>query len=119
LYNNKILKFLLVVVITGLLSAFGASLESGSAKVTVSQKMLVAGNEIKAGQYLVQWEPNGTGSAVTFKSQGEAVVKVTGKITRTEKKSQYDSVLSAKDSDGRSLIKAIELGEKQIRIAFE
>jgi len=78
----------------------------------------VAGNEIKAGQYVIQWEPNGTGSAVTFKAQGEVVVKVTGKVTKIEKPFQYDSLLSAKDADGRQVLKAIVLGGKQIQIAF-
>ena len=119
MYNSKILKFLLVVMITALLGGFAASLDSGSAKVDVSHKVMIAGNEIEAGQYIVQWEPNGSGSAITFKSQGEPVVKVTGKVTKIEKKGQYDSLLTGKDADGRSVLKAIALGEKQIKIAFE
>jgi hypothetical protein len=120
MYNSRILKFFLFgMIIAALISGSAASLDTGSVKVSVAQKMSVAGNELKAGQYVVQWEPNGTGSSVTFKSDEGFVVKVAGKITKMEKKSQHTSLLSAKDPDGHQILKAIELGEKQIRIAFE
>jgi hypothetical protein len=119
MYNSKILKFLLFVLVTAFVGGFAAGLDDGSVKISVGQNMVVSGNDIKAGQYLVQWGPEGTGSTVTFKLQGDVICKVPGKISKLEKKSQYDALQSLKDANGRQLLKAIELGPKQIRIAFD
>ena len=94
------------------------SVEKGTGKFVVDQILFAAGTEIKAGEYNVKWESHGSEVTVEFTPIGKAQgVKVPGKIVEANEKFDSNSIVIAKDPDGRDVIK--ELKFSGIKIIFE
>ncbi len=107
---------ILLIAIPTLAPANGA--ERGSAKVIVANTVLVGGNEIKSGQYDIQWESGSSEAKVIFFTNGKSVAKLEGKTLKLENESKHDTMLTEKDSSGRDVLKAIQFRGKQFKIVF-
>ncbi len=106
----------LLIAIPTLAPANGS--ERGSAKVTVAKAVLVGGDEIKSGQYDIQWESGSSEAKVMFFANGKSVAKLQGKTLKLENKSKHDTILTERDSSGRDVLKAIQFRGKQFKIVF-
>ena len=91
----------------------------GSARFTLLTPLFVSGNQVKPGQYDIEWTGN-PDATVVFKQIGkpQPVLTVKGKIESTDK-GDYNSFQEGKDSAGRDAIKALIFGSKKVRIVFE
>lgn len=114
--KNKNLITLVALLL--LLSAAPMWSADGVAKFTVLKSTFVAGNELAAGVYNVEWTGNPEAS-VTFETKGKVVATVQGKIVELPKKSDFNSLTLGKDSAGREAIKGLLFSGKSIRIVFE
>lgn len=92
--------------------------EGGTARFTFSSATLVAGTEVKAGKYDIQWKPDGE---IAIKLVGKpTTIKVQGKIEELETKLQDNSLGTTRDADGKTVLKRIDFkGKKNIRVTFE
>jgi hypothetical protein len=122
MFNNKaVLTFFTIFVL--LISVSMTTAEdksSGSAKLTVPSELYAAGTKIPAGQYDVKWEVNAQEASVIFNPIGKPTgIKVQGRIVQLEKKMEYNSLMTGKDSAGRAAIRALVFSGKMIRIEFD
>ncbi len=116
MFTSKNLILTATVVI--LLIAIPVMAVEGSAKFVVTDTVSVAGNQLKPGAYDVKWESNASEAAVTFMSQGKAVLKVQGKIEELNEKNDSNSLLIMKDPSGKPVLKGLQFSGKKIRITF-
>lgn len=91
----------------------------GSVKIDVSSTMFVGGNEIKPGQYDIEWDYSSPETTVTFSTKGTVAARVQGKIMKSDRKYDFTSLKSGKDSSGRVVIKELQFSGKNIKIVFE
>jgi hypothetical protein len=117
MFNSKslVIAFMLLALLaaTPIMAA-----ESGSMKFNAMEDLHVAGEALVKGQYEIKWEVEGTDANVTFIRSGKKeIVTAKGKVEETPNKYDYDSVGFAKDASGK-IIKQIQIGGKNIRIAF-
>jgi ABC-type dipeptide/oligopeptide/nickel transport system permease subunit len=110
---------LVIFILLILLTAAPILAESGSANYSVSKTMLIAGTEIKAGEYQVKYQSNSPEVTVTVKSNGKVVATVKGKLEKLTETTDYNSLLVGKDSAGRDIIAALQFGGKKYRVVFE
>ncbi len=108
-----------VVALLLFLTAAPIMAADGSAKYSVSDAMVIAGNEIKPGEYDVKWQSHSPEATVVFKQKGKAVLTVEGKIETLSRKSDFNSMLVGKDASGRSVIKGLLFSGKNFKIVFE
>lgn len=121
MFKSKVLMMLglfLMIVTAASISAPADEAGNGSGKVTVTNAFFVAGNEIKSGQYDVQWQSSASGAAVAFKSSGKTVAEARAKIVMGEK-AENDTLLTQKDSSGRAILRSIQFSGKKVKIVFE
>jgi aspartate carbamoyltransferase regulatory subunit len=118
MFKSKTLMMLVTLLIL-LAATLAIALPNGSAKFNVLSTLFVAGNEIKPGQYDVKWDFISPQATVTFTTNGIVAAKVRGKIMEVDKKYEYDSCITGKDSSGRVVIKELQFRGKNIRIVFE
>ena len=119
MFNSKSLMVLLLICLVALPAvALTGGPEIGKAKFTINETTFVGGNELKAGQYEVEWQTHSPEADVVFKAKGKVAAQVQGKIVETEKKFDYNSVLSGKDSTGREALRELQVAGKKIRIVF-
>jgi hypothetical protein len=117
---KNIASMMLVTLLILLVAAPLMAQEKGSARFNVVEPLFVVGTEIKIGQYDVKWEGTAAETSVEFVPVGKpSGVKVKGKIEQVEKKYDYNSYESGKDSSGRTAIKRLLFRGKNIRIVFE
>ena len=117
--NRKIfivsVAFLILLAVAPIIAA-----EKGSGRFVVPRTLVVAGTEIKEGEYDVNWVSHSPEATVEFtpigKSQG---VKVRGKIEEVNDKFDSNSIGIAKDPAGRGVIKELQFGGKKMKIVFE
>ncbi len=109
---------LVILVLLLLLTAAPIFAESGSVSYTVYKNMLIAGTEIKAGEYQVKYQSNSPEVTVTFKAEGKVVATVKGKLEQLNKATDYTSLLVGKDSAGNDIIQALQFGGKKYRVVF-
>ena len=95
------------------------ALNNGSAKFNFPEKTLVSGSEVQSGQYDVKWEASNQAVTVSFVAKGKEVAKAQGKVVERERKSDENSLLFAKDSSDRKILKEIRLAGKKDVIVFE
>ncbi len=116
---SKRKNLMILVTLLVFLAAVPTFAAKGSARFTISSPLFVAGNEVNPGQYEIKWEANSAEATVTFMLMEKVVVKVQGKIVEGDKKFNFDTFLTGKDSAGRAAIKEIQFGGKKIKIVFE
>ncbi len=116
--NSK--KMIVLGVLFMLLASVIIASESGSARFAATRTLFAGGTELKAGQYDVKWEAEGQETSVIFSPVGTRTdIKIQGKIEQSEKKYQYNSMVTGKDSQGRDAIKQLQFKGKNIKIVFE
>jgi hypothetical protein len=118
MFNSK--KLIVMVTLFLLLASTIIALESGNARFAATRTIFAAGTELKAGQYDVKWESNGQDTTVVFTPVGTRTeIKVQGKVENSEKKYEYNSMVTGKDSAGRDAIKQLQFKGNNVRIIFE
>ena len=112
--------FLILLAVAPIIAAEKGSAEKGSGRFVVPRTLVIAGTEIKEGEYDVKWESHSPEATVEFtpigKSQG---VKVQGKIEEVNDKFDSNSIGIAKDPAGRGVIKELQFSGKKMKIVFE
>jgi hypothetical protein len=117
--NSKNL-IMIVALLVLLIAAPILATDGGSAKFSVTRPLFVAGNEVKIGTYDVKWETSGQATDVTFSAIGKnVVIKAQGKIEQVDKKFDYNSLVTGKDSAGREAIRQLQFRGGNIRIVFD
>jgi hypothetical protein len=110
---------ILTILMTALTMAVPAADKiKGKVSVTVAESFFAAGNEVKSGDYQVKWESSGTDATATFVAREKTAATLQGKIVKLEKNSAYDTLLTNKDSSGRTVVKELLLGGKSFKIVF-
>lgn len=113
-------KFVIALVLLLLTAAPVVSFaaDGGQARFTLLSATTVAGTEVPAGKYDVQWIPGGE---ILFKLVGKPTkYSVQGNIEELDAKLRDNAMGIARDAEGKSVIKKIEIkGKKSVRITFE
>jgi len=118
MFNSK--KLIVMVALCMLLAATIIAVENGNARFAATRSLFAGGTELKAGQYDVKWEVNGQDTTVVFTPVGTRTeIKVQGKVEQSEKKYEYNSMVTGKDSSGRDAIKQLLFKGNNVRIVFE
>jgi uncharacterized protein (TIGR02588 family) len=118
MFNSK--KLIVMVTLFLLLAATIIAAENGKARFAATRTIFAAGTELKAGQYDVKWEANGQETTVLFTPVGTRTeIKVQGKVEQSEKKYDYNSMVTGKDSAGRDAVKELQFKGNNVRIVFE
>jgi hypothetical protein len=110
---------ILTILMTALaIAGPAADKTKGKILLTVAETFFAAGNEVKSGEYEVKWESSGTDATTTFVAREKIAATIQGKIVQLEKKSEYDTLLTTKDSSGRTAVKELLLSGKPFKIVF-
>jgi hypothetical protein len=113
----------MIKIVTGLIVLAAAvpvlmALDAGEAKFVTTKDFFISGTEIKAGQYDIRWEA--TGQDVAFVPAGKTEgIKIQCKVEQVDKKSDFNSMMSGKDSAGRETLRQIQFRGKNVRLQFE
>jgi hypothetical protein len=121
MFKSRVLMMLglvLMVVAAASISAPADEATKGSATVIVSNAFFLAGNEIKSGQYDIEWQASASEAGVVFKLYGKTAGEARGKIVMGEKAENH-TLLTQKDSSGRVVLKSIQFSGKKVKIVFE
>jgi len=119
MFNSKSLIVLLLIGLVALSAvALAGGPQIGRAKFTINEPMVIGGTELKAGQYEVEWQTHSPEADVVFKAKGKVAAQAQGKLVGTEKKFDYNTVLSGKDSSGREALRELQVAGKKIKIVF-
>ncbi|MDI9613988.1 MAG: hypothetical protein QM330_13225 [Acidobacteriota bacterium] len=113
---------LMSVLFVFLLSLPLMAAQKGSARVTLTKAVFVAGTEteIKAGKYDAKWNAEGEDATVVFSPVGKPdKIEVKGKVESVDKKFEFNSLGIGTDASGRPAIKNLQLKGKTMRIVFE
>jgi hypothetical protein len=111
------IKNLIIVTLLVLCIAAPIIAAEEAARFAVVETVYASGTEIKPGKYDVKWDSKGE---VTFGFVGKpGGITVQGKIEEVDKKYDYNSMATGKDSAGRPAIKQLQFRGKNIRIVFE
>ena len=98
---NKI-KFLgLTALVIGLALAAETEMRAvDEHPLILTRPMVVAGVDLRAGFYDIQWEFHGTRATVTFSRKGRVVATVQGVVSRLGKTPTHDTLFFSKHPDG-------------------
>lgn len=91
-----------------------------SVTVTLDRAALVNGKQLPAGDCKVRFG-RGTGKTpVTFTNEkNDEMIKTTGTIVDRSDKSQYNAMVTDKESNGKNVVKEIRLEGKKEVLVFE
>jgi hypothetical protein len=118
MFNSK--KLFVMVALFMILSTVMIFAEGGSARFAATRPLYAAGTELKTGQYDVKWETNGQATTVIFTPVGTRTeIKVQGKVEQSDKKYDYNSMVTGKDAAGRDAVKQLQFKGNNVRIIFE
>jgi hypothetical protein len=90
-------------------SAFAAN----KGPLQVSDSTTVAGKQLPAGDYTVQWEGNGPSVEVSILKDKKVVATVPARITNLDQASQYNSAVVSTSSDGARVLSQIRFSGKK------
>jgi hypothetical protein len=116
MFINKTVTMIVALLI--LLAAVPVWALEGSAEFILSETMVCAGTEFKAGSYDVKYQSSSPEVTVTFMLKGKVIAKIQGKIEELNKKNESSSMLIGKDASGRPVINSLQFGGKKIRVNF-
>lgn len=97
-----VIPFLLFIAVAMMSSMAIAKDSKDSEHITLSDSVMVAGTQLKAGDYRVTWEGTGPVVQVTFK-QGDKVL-VTAPARLVTESSPYDGAIQMKTGDANVMI---------------
>ena len=86
--------------------------------VRLSCPMVVAGVDLRAGFYDIQWEFKNTRATVTFSRKGRAVATVQGVVSTLDKIPTHDTLFVSKHPDGFIAINGIGFAGTKKAIIF-
>jgi hypothetical protein len=109
---------LILFVVSLILVAAPILAAGGTVNYSISKPMFVAGTEIPAGEYEVKWQAADSDAKVVFKSKGNVVATVQGKMEQLKKKSDYNSLTVGKDAAGHDAIKGLLFSGKDVTVVF-
>ena len=119
MFSKSLMMMVLISLVALPALASAEASQSGSTDVNFSNTLFIGGNEIKPGQYRIEWLSNSPEATVIFKSKASVAAKVQGRIEKLAKKIDFDTTVTAKDSNGREVLRSILLEKKQIQIIFD
>jgi hypothetical protein len=113
--SNSIVLITLLV----LLAAIPMIMAKDSYRFSVPQTLFIAGTEIKAGIYDAKYEVNNSEATVMFYAHRDVVVQVKGKVSESDRPSDFNSLGIGKDASGREAILRLYFRGKTTTIVFQ
>jgi hypothetical protein len=114
---TKILR--VTVTALGLLLAGNAEVRGAEAcYLKLTRPMVVAGVDLQAAVYNVQWDLKGTHATVTFSRKGRVVATVHGESATFDRSVFNDTLYFSKDPDGFLAIRALRFASTNTGILF-
>jgi hypothetical protein len=94
----------------------GQAAEMNSLKL--ARDMVIAGVDLRAGAYTVQWKIQGTRATVTFSREGRTVATVQGKYTTFDRSVTTNTLYFSKNPNGYLAINALGFAGTKKGILF-
>ena len=114
---TKILR--VTVTAVGLLLAVNAEVRGAEARyLKLTRPMVVAGVDLRAAAYNVQWDRKGTRATVTFSRKGRVVATVQAECATFDRSVPNDTLYFSKDPDGLLAISALRFASTNKGIVF-
>jgi len=109
----------LTVTALGLLFAGNTEVRGAEAHyLKLTRHMVVAGVDLQAAVYNVQWDLKGTRATVTFSRKGRVVATVQGGCATFDRSVPNDTLYFSKDPDGFLAISALRFASTNKGIVF-
>jgi len=109
----------LTVTALGLLLAGNSEVRGAEARyLKLTRPMVVAGVDLRAAAYNVQWDRKGTRATVTFSRKGRVVATVQGDCATFDRSVPNDTLYLSKDPDGFLAIRALRFASTNKGIVF-
>jgi hypothetical protein len=91
---------------------------SHKGRLTIDRPIAVAGQTLKAGQYQVRWEDDGTTAQVKVLKDAKVLVTTTAKVVALEKKPIGDRTDTVRDANGHESIARIQFAGQMQELQF-
>jgi hypothetical protein len=91
---------------------------SHKGRLTIDRPIAVAGQTLKAGQYQVRWEDDGTTAQVKVLKDAKVLVTTTAKVVALEKKPIGDRTDTVRDANGQESIARIQFAGQMQELQF-
>ena len=109
----------LTVTALGLLVAGNSDVRGAEALyLKLTRPMVVAGVDLRAAVYNVQWDLEGTRATVRFSRKGRVVATVRGESATFDRSVFNDTLYFSKDPDGSLVIRALRFASTNKGIVF-
>ena len=117
---KSIKKYSSILMIALLVAAPMAFAAGGTVSLKFSSPVIVAGNTVDQGDYLVRWKSSSPEATVAFeKKNGAVVAAVNARLVERDQAARVDSVLVTTGPNGERILKEIRIrGKKQV-LVFE
>ena len=86
--------------------------------VRLDRPMIISGVYLRAENYLVQWQLQGTHATVVFSSRGRTIATVQGKLKKLDISAPNDTFYFSKQPDGVFAINALGFANTRRAIIF-
>jgi hypothetical protein len=97
------------------LSAFAKDNNKG--KMNLSSNAQIAGTQLQAGDYTVEWSGTGPAAQVSFLRNGKTVATTQGNVVQLKDRAPYDQVVIS-TNNGQNVIQEIDFGKKTTALRF-
>jgi hypothetical protein len=91
---------------------------SHKGRLSFDRPIAVAGQTLKAGQYQVRWEDDGTTAQVKVVKDAKVLVTTTAKVVALEKKPIGDRTDTVRDANGQESIARIQFAGQMQELQF-
>ncbi len=116
--RNKITTIFVQSLLLFVLAA-PAALAKGTVDFTLERPLEVGGKVVAPGSYKVSWVSHSPETDVSFTRRGKVVAEARGKMVERDAKSEADSLVTVKDSNGKDVLKEIRFAGKKTAIVIE
>lgn len=87
-------------------------------KVSVVDKVEIAGKTLNPGNYQVEWQGNGPAVNVKFMQDGKTLVTAPAQLARLTNPAPYSAVVETTQKNGAKIIQEIEWNHKREALKF-
>ncbi len=91
---------------------------SHKGRLTLDRPIAVAGQTLKAGQYQVRWDEDGSTAQVKVVKDAKVLVTTTAKVVALEKKPVGDRTDTVRDASGQESLSRIQFAGQMQELQF-
>lgn len=114
----KSVRFTALIALFALLLPLSAlAKDANKGKMNLSSKAQIAGTQLPAGDYTVEWSGSGPAAQVKFVRNGKAVATTQGNVVQLKDRAPYDQVVIS-TNNGQNVIQEIDFGNKTTALRF-